>query len=90
MDTIKRNWTATSFMPPPIGVFVHTKISDKSGERNFQKMKFENNLWFCIDGTYVYYRPTHWAYVEKVPKDSNHYEDWQWDYQYIRGKKIKP
>lgn len=50
-------------LPPPNGLFVHTKIIDKDGDRNQQIMKFENNLWFCKDGTYVYYTPTHWDYI---------------------------
>jgi|CXWL01.1.fsa_nt_gi hypothetical protein len=57
------NWKSIQDTHPPKGVFVHTKINDRDGERNIQVMKLENNLWFCKDGTYVYYRPTHWAYV---------------------------
>lgn len=53
-------WKSTRTAPPPKGVYVHTKISDKNGERNFQKMKRENNLWFTGDGMYAYYTPTHW------------------------------
>lgn len=58
------NWTSVKFIQPPNEIFVYTKISDSQGERNFQKMKRKNNLWFCEDGTYVYYIPTHWAYID--------------------------
>ena len=60
----KRSWTQIRFLPPPTGVFVHTKVMDEHGERNFQEMKFERNLWWTRDGMYVYYQPTHWAYAE--------------------------
>lgn len=57
-------WNKIQSTPPPEGTLVNTKISDKDGERNFQKMKFKNKLWFTDDGIYVYYTPTHWAYAE--------------------------
>lgn len=45
---------------------VETKIDDKDGERNVQKMKKRDNLWwFPDDSMYVYYRPTHWRPVSK-------------------------
>ena len=49
---------------PPENTFVHTKIDDEHGERNKQIMKLSNGLWFTRDGMYVYYKPTHWAYME--------------------------
>ena len=58
-------WNTTNFTHPPEGKIVNTKISDKDGERNEQKMYRKGNLWFCLDGTYVYYKPTHWAYVSE-------------------------
>ena len=58
-------WTSVNFASPPQGQFVHTKISDAQGERNNQKMKLVNNLWFGDDGAYVYYQPTHWAFIEE-------------------------
>lgn len=37
----------------------------KFGEiSNVQKMKKVGNLWFCEDGTYVYYTPTHFKLLE--------------------------
>lgn len=65
------NWTSTSLLPPPNGVFVHTMIRDEKGERNHQKMKLQNNLWFCEDGTYVYYTPTHWMKVRELERNYN-------------------
>ena len=45
---------------PPINTFVLTKIDDADGVHNEQVMKWNGNLWFCKDNTYVYYSPTHW------------------------------
>ena len=56
-------WKQISQTAPPENVFLHTKIDDKDGERNIQPMKKQGNLWFVMDGTYVYYRPTHWAFI---------------------------
>lgn len=40
---------------------VMTKIHDRDGERNVQKLKRRGNLWFLPDDSmYVYYTPTHW------------------------------
>lgn len=48
----------------PAGEDVWTKIDDKDGERNVQKMKRIGNLWYINHGEpnsmYVYYSPTHW------------------------------
>lgn len=39
---------------------VMTKIDDKDGVRNEQKMYRQGNLWWLEDGSmYVYYTPTH-------------------------------
>ena len=56
-------FTSTSWCPPPENIFVFTKIEDQHGARNFQKLKRKGRLWFCEDGTYVYYVPTHWKYI---------------------------
>lgn len=53
---------------PPVGVLVHTKIDDlQYGCRNEQKMVFKHNRWFTSlkCEMYVYYSPTHWAYIEE-------------------------
>lgn len=56
---------------PPIDKVVHTKIDDAQGCRNittlkrFQREANTRSLWFVPDGSmYVYYEPTHWAYLE--------------------------
>lgn len=54
-------WIRTDKQLPPLGKFVTTKIEDKRGARNFQKLKLMNKLWFTPDGMYVYYTPTHWS-----------------------------
>ncbi len=43
---------------------VMTKIDDEKGERNVQELKRYGNLWMFPDGSmYVYYTPTHFAYI---------------------------
>lgn len=45
----------------PEGEIVETKIDDRRGPRNQQKLFKRGRLWFMPDGKmYVYYRPTHW------------------------------
>ena len=45
----------------PENEVVMTKIDDKDGVRNEQRLKRQGNLWFFPDmSMYVYYRPTHW------------------------------
>lgn len=57
----KDEWIPTSVGLPTNDTVVLTKIADKDGERNFQKLRRRNNLWFLPDGSmYVYYTPTHW------------------------------
>jgi len=58
-------WTSTNSKLPKEATTVWTKISDEKGERNEQRMYRQGNLWFCLDGTYVYYAPTHWADISK-------------------------
>jgi hypothetical protein len=46
----------------PEKVLVRTKIHDEDGERNWQMLRRQGNLWFFADNSmYVYYTPTHWA-----------------------------
>lgn len=55
-------WQSTSTAPE--GVIVHTKIDDKDGCRNEQKLIRRGNLWhFPDESMYVYYRPTHWMHL---------------------------
>lgn len=57
-------WTSTQLQRPEEGVVVWTKIDDKDGCRNEQKLKRKGNLWWHPDGSmYVYYSPTHWKPV---------------------------
>ncbi len=59
------NWIRTDSRLPENGVVVQTKIDDKNGVRNEQRLKRHNNLWFTSDGKmYVYYTPTHWRPAE--------------------------
>ncbi len=56
------NWNSISLAPE--GIVVMTKIDDADGERNVQKLKKQKRLWFTEDGEmYVYYTPTHFAYL---------------------------
>jgi hypothetical protein len=49
----------------PEGIVVRTKIDDANGVRNEQKLKRQGRLWWTPDDAmYVYYTPTHWAYVQ--------------------------
>lgn len=54
------NWQPADKAPE--GVVVLTKISDRSGDRNEQRLQRKGRLWFVPDGSmYVYYTPTHYA-----------------------------
>lgn len=56
------NWIKFSEQLPPEGKIVMTKIDDKDGIRNEQKLIRKGNLmWFADMSMYVYYAPTHWA-----------------------------
>jgi hypothetical protein len=62
---------------PVPGVIVNTKIMDKDGKRNEQRLKriAGNNLWWVLDGTmYVYYTPTH--YEDGTPEYSLNLNDY--------------
>ena len=57
------NWILLNTSKPKEGLIVNTKIDDKDGCRNEQKLILKNNLWWHIDmSMYVYYTPTHWSY----------------------------
>ncbi len=54
--------TSTNF--PPDNFEVMTKIHDEKGERNVQSLKKRKSLWWTPDDVmYVYYTPTHFAYL---------------------------
>lgn len=56
------NWIKFSDQLPPEGKIVMTKIDDKDGIRNEQRLIRKGNLmWFTDMSMYVYYAPTHWA-----------------------------
>ena len=58
------DWIRTDESLPPNDLIVETKVDDKRGQRNVQKLKRLNNLWFFPDGSmYVYYDPTHWRAI---------------------------
>jgi hypothetical protein len=55
------DWIPTALKEPPQNEVVETKIDDKKGVRNEQRLKLLNRLWVFPDGSmYVYYTPTHW------------------------------
>ncbi len=59
-------WTSCEAQLPPDGAVVTTKIDDKDGIRNEQRLKRQGRLWFFPDGSmYVYYKPTHWKEIAK-------------------------
>lgn len=52
---------------PTSGVKVHTKIEDDMGVRNSQILIYDSGLWWVEDKSmYVYYQPTHWAYINEL------------------------
>jgi hypothetical protein len=64
-------WVKCSHQLPPVNVEVMTKIDDDKGCRNEQSLKLYQSssesrfMWFFPDmSMYVYYAPTHWAYME--------------------------
>ncbi len=63
-DPTLYHWLDTRVHLAPEGVEVATKLDDAQGVRNVQSLKRRGNLWFTPDeAMYVYYRPTHWAYL---------------------------
>lgn len=64
------DWKRCSDQLPPLDLEVMTKIDDANGCRNEQTLKLYQRspetrpMWFFPDmSMYVYYTPTHWAYV---------------------------
>lgn len=69
---MKGSWVNTSQRLPSNGLLVATKIDDKDGLRNECRLRRQNNLWFCHDGSmYVYYTPTHWFDENADPRLAN-------------------
>lgn len=64
-DVTSRPWTRTDDELPHDAVVVETKIHDEHGERHVQTLCRRGRLW-CdpVNGTYVYYTPTHWRNVK--------------------------
>lgn len=65
-------WFRCDRSEPPRDVELLTKIHDEDGERNVQSLKLHQRtpesrpMWFVPDmSMYVYYSPTHWAYVQR-------------------------
>lgn len=57
-------WVNVNDKLPPDDFTVDTIIFDREGDRNHQKLKRRDNLWFFPDGSmYVYYTPTHWREI---------------------------
>lgn len=60
-------WQSTTQTLPAEGQVVMTAIIDENGERNTQKLKRYERLWYLEDGSmYVYYTPTHWKPVNNA------------------------
>lgn len=66
----KLNWRRCDSDPPPLDVEVMTKIDDADGCRNEQTLLLHRRspesmpMWWTPDmSMYVYYTPTHWAYI---------------------------
>jgi len=58
MEFNNKGWKSIAFAPE--NKVVMTKIDDRLGVRNVQRLKKIGNLWFYPDGKmYVYYAPTH-------------------------------
>ena len=50
---------------------VDTKIDDKDGIRNEQRLMRDGRLWWLPDGSmYVYYTPTHWQPLPSPPTNT--------------------
>lgn len=63
------SWISTNSSIPFSGEVVDTKIDDGDSKRNETRLKREGNLWFFPDGSmYVYYKPTHWKYLDTDSK----------------------
>ena len=54
-------WISTKSILPKENQIILTKIKDKKGERNIQKLIRKGNLWYTTDfKMYVYYAPNYW------------------------------
>lgn len=54
-------WISVSEEKPPQNTVVDTKVDDKDGIRNEQKLQLKSRMWWHPDGSiFVYYTPTHW------------------------------
>lgn len=65
-------WKSCNYEKPPLDLEVMTKIHDGHGCRNETTLKLcqrtpvSRSMWFLPDmSMYVYYTPTHWAYILK-------------------------
>ena len=57
-------WIRVKCAAPSEGEIVYTKIDDKLGCRNVQKLMYHRGMWWTPDASmYVYYTPTHWRYI---------------------------
>jgi 5-methylcytosine-specific restriction endonuclease McrA len=64
-------WLAITTAPE--GVPVLTKIEDKWGQRNVQKLIRQGEAWFRARGGKVFYTPTHWqGPIESVLRKQRH------------------
>ena len=54
-------WQSIENYAMPEGMFYNTKIYDEeNGARCVQELKRIGNLYYCRDGSYVCYKPTHY------------------------------
>jgi hypothetical protein len=59
---MNNKWISCSTQLPREHKVVETKIDDKDGLRNFDRLVFSNNLWWLEDKS-MYYSPTHWREI---------------------------
>lgn len=56
-------WKRITETKPPENHIINTKIDEKDGVRNEQRLTFDGKLWWTPDNKmYVYCTPTHWKY----------------------------
>jgi predicted phosphatase len=61
----KLKYWGISELAPPTDRLLHTKIEDDKGSRNESELIYSNGLWWVKDKSmYVYYTPTHWAFIQ--------------------------
>ena len=56
-------WNRISTSSIVEGKFYLTSVQKFGEITQVQKMKKVDNLWFCEDGCYVYYQPSHYKEV---------------------------